>query len=405
MYIKNRILIILITVGTVLRLFSALLPGFKFDVDAWFSWALRLNEVGFSNFYSPNVWTNYTPGYLYVLAFLGFIKNTFILNNEIFYYVLKLPAILAEIALAIFIYNFFAKNSSVKMAAISAALILINPALIFNSAVWGQIDGLLTLFMILSIYYLNKNQLILSSISFALALLIKPQALFLMPIYILYILKNFNLNSIIKLTIPGIFLALIASFPFFPNKPLTGLLELIIKMSNDYNATSLFVYNFWGGVGFWIDDSILWLNFSYRQWGIIMLGIYWIFIFFLYLRKTISLYALATLSLLSFYFLPTRVHERYLYPAIPFLIILFSFYKSKIILFLTILLSLLHFINLYFVYIYYNVLYLKIPVVLYLANLFQIIEKDNKSLSFISTIVFLIISFYILRLEYARKNS
>lgn len=405
MFAKNNKIIFLVLAGTILRLYLALLPGFKFDMDAWFSWALRLNEVGFNNFYSSNIWTNYTPGYLYVLALLGFLKNFLSLNNDIFYYILKLPAIFAEVSLGILIYKLVAKKATIKLANLSAALVLLNPAFIFNSSVWGQVDGLLTLFMVLSVYYLNKNQLVLSSLNFALALLIKPQALFLLPVYFLFIIKNFNFKNLIKLFAPGILFAISFSLPFFLNKPLTGLLELILQMTKDYSATSLFAYNFWGVVGFWIDDSTLWLNFSYRNWGIILIGIYWIFIFFLYLRKTISLYALATIALLSFYFLPTRVHERYLYLAIPFIILLFSLYKSKIIFSLTILISLLHFINLYFVYIYYNILYLKIPLILYLPQIFETIQGNNKSLSFMSTLIFLIISYYILKFEYARKNS
>lgn len=398
-------LYLLVLFGLIIRLVFIQIPGFKVDVDAWAAWATRSYELGFANFYSDQIWTNYTPGYIYVLYLFGAINKLFGLSMEIFYYLLKLPAILSEIALAILVFKIVKEKTSIKLSLFAAGLIVFNPGFIFNSAVWGQIDGLLTLFMVLSIYYLNKNQLILSSITFAIALLIKPQALFLAPAYILFILKNFNLKNIIRLSIPGIFLAITASLPFFPNKPLTGLVELIIKMANDYNATSLFAYNFWGVVGFWIDDSNNWYNLSYRQWSLIILGLYWVSIIFFYFKKSIDLYTLSALALLSFYFLPTRVHERYLYPAIPFLIILFSFYKSKIILFLTIFLSLLHFVNLYFVYIYYNVLYLKIPIILYLPNLFQIIEENNKTLSLLSTLVFLIINYIILKVEYAKKNS
>jgi len=63
---------------------------------------------------------------------------------------------------------------------------------------------------------------------------------------------------------------------------------------------------------------------------------------------------MSALATLGFYFLPTRVHERYLYPSLIFLILAAIEQKSSKIIIFQILLSLVHFLNLYYVYIYYN---------------------------------------------------
>lgn len=396
---------LLVLAGLIIRLTLIPIPGFKFDIDAWFSWALRLNELGFSHFYSPDIWTNYTPGYLYVLGFLGFIKNLFDISTESFYYVLKLPAILAELAIGIFIYKLALQRLSNKIASLSAALVLLNPVLIFNSAVWGQIDGILTLLLILTVYYLNRKSLILSSIFFGLSILIKPQALAIAPIFPLFIFNHFSLKNILKLTFPGLSVILLFSFPFFITQPISGFFQLLSKMIGDYPYISLNAYNTWGIIGFWINDNLKVGILTYQQIGYVFYFLYWVLLAYSFISKKISLYALATLATMAFFFLPTRVHERYLYPSIPFLIILFIFFRSRFILILTSLLSLVHFINLYFVYIYYNVLYLKTPSSIYLPNLYYFIEQNSRFLSVASTLLFLILTIFILRLEYARKNT
>ena len=101
---KYRFLFFLVIGGLTIRLVLANVPGFKIDTDDWFAWALRLDEVGFSKFYSNQVFSDYTPGYMYILSLLVFVKNLLQIDNPTFYLILKLPAIFAEIILGALIY-------------------------------------------------------------------------------------------------------------------------------------------------------------------------------------------------------------------------------------------------------------------------------------------------------------
>lgn len=401
--LKDKIFIILILTGLMLRLVLAMLPGFHIDVSAWFAWAVRLNKEGFTNFYSDEIWTNYTPGFLYILGFLGFIKNILQINDTIFYFILKIPAIIAETILGIFIYRLSIKKTLVWAQA-AVALILLNPAIIFNSTIWGQIDGLLSLMMLLSIYLLGQKKIILSSVTLGLSFLIKPQATAIFPVFGLYLIKNFSLKYIFQSILAIISIVLVLSIPLFTNQPF-GLIELFSKMVSDYSYSSLFAYNFWGVVGFWINDSQKWNGLSYQTIGYIFLFVYWITISCFYLKRKLSLYALASLALLGFYFLPTRVHERYLYPALVFLILISTNLKSKLLLFLTFILNIIHFLNLYYVYVYYNEFYLKLPKVLYNPFLYNFLDSNGRILSLISTIIFIIITFVIIKISYVSKKA
>lgn len=400
---KENILLLLLGLGLVIRLLLAQLPGFKIDIDDWFVWAIRVNEVGYLNFYSNDVFSDYLPGYLYILSFLGFLKNLFLLNNDHFYYLLKLPSITGEIVLALFVYKWLKHKVSNKKALLACSFILFNPAFIFNSSVWGQIDGLLTLFMILSFFYLQKNNLIYASIFFALSIIIKPQALSLLPIFGLYLLTHFSLKNLLSFIAPCLVGLLILSFPFFPTNPFLGLIYKIMETSQQYAVTSLFAYNFWGIVGFWIPDNTIGIYLSYQYWGVILFIFYWVIVSYIYIKRGLPLFVVATLATLSFYFLPTRVHERYLYTGLVFLTLLIPLIKSRLLIFLTLLLSCTHFLNLYFVYIYYNEFYFKLPQILYNPFVYNFLDSNAKLLSIISTLCFTIITLMSLK-TYAKKD-
>lgn len=396
----NSPLFLLIYLGLIIRLLFSFLTGFKIDVDAWFAWALRANDLGLQNFYSKDVWTNYTPGYIYVLYLLGFIKNALDLPDGFFYQILKLPAIIAELILGAFIFKLAAKKYSIKISALISALVFFNPAFIFNSSVWGQIDGLLALLMVLSIYYLKQGSLMMSSVYLALSLLVKPQTISIFPAIGLYFFKHMDPRKLLQLGMPFLLILLILSLPFFPNNPIFGLPSLIIQMSQDYHANSLFALNFWGIFGFWIDDINTFANLSLRNWGIILFALYWIGIAIVYFKKGLGYFELAALGAMSFYFLPTRVHDRYLYPAIPFLLLTAIYLRSRIILYLTAAMSLLHFINLYYVYIYYNVFYSQQQSILFWDYLYRFLDKGGmKILSALNTIIFMFLSLLIVKIS------
>lgn len=414
---KNLVLYYLLLSGFLLRLIFATFPSFHIDADTNFAWSLRVVELGFGKFYAPDVWTNYTPGMIYVFYVLGVLKNLFSLSSDQFYLLLKIPSILTDVTLGFFVYKQLLKTATRRIAFVGLGLCLFNPIFIFNSSIWGAFDAPLTLFTFISIYflseakksssayYLARRKLILSSIFIGIALLIKPQAIALTPVFGLFILKNFSISNILKLSIPALLVVIILSLPFFPRDPIFGFFNLFITMAQDYKGNSLFAYNTWGMFGFWIEDSTNLGFLSYRVWGLLLLSLFWIFFYMLFFKSKFDAFTLSTLAFLAFFFLPTRVHERYLFSAIPFLVLTALQFKSKILIVSLILLSALHTINLYYVYVYYNEFYLKLPKILYIPGFYEFLEMQGKLLSVISTLLFLVITFTIARIVVRRKHG
>lgn len=403
-FFKDRYLILSLLLGLLIRLILTPITGFKFDVDTWFAWAQRLNEVGFANFYSDKIWTGYTPGFLYILSLLGFIKTLFQIGDSLFFSILKYPSIIAEIILGFFIYQIIpTKYKYWKRLAL--VFVMLNPAFIFNSAIFGQFDGLFSLTVILSVYFLTIKKITLSSLFWGIAFLLKPQAIFLLPVFVFFLIKNFSVKNIFQLSIPA-FIAILTGFiPFFAKNPIGGPIELVNNLFGYYPYNSIFAYNLWGVLGFWIPDSKTFLNVSYQNLGYIFYGIYCMFIVFYFLRNKISIFTFSTLTTLGFFFLLTRMHERYLYPSLIFLILISVLKKSPILVVLTTILSLIHFLDLYYVYIYYNQFYLKMPQIIYNANLYNFADKNIQLISFFSTLIFFLISISILKLDNEYKKT
>ena len=402
--LKDKVFIFILIISFFIRLAVALLPGFKIDIEDWAAWAIRLNETGFNHFYSQQVFTDYTPGYLYVLNIIGWIRESFILNNFIFFYLLKIPAIISEILIGIIIYQEIFRSLNRKAATIAAAIILFNPALIFNSSLWGQVDSVSTLFVLLTIISLKKNKLIISSLFFSVAFLIKPQTAIIFPVLIYFIIKNFSFKNLLKLFFPALLLTYLLSLPFFPIQTLTNLIQHITNSANVYPYNSLFAYNFWGAIGFWANDNQLFGSFNFKEWGILLLVGYLIILTYFYFKKNINLYSMTALICLGFFFLPTRVHERYLYPAIPLLVLAGAYLKSKIIYLLTLILCFIHFLNLYYVYIYYNEFYFNLPKTIYNPMVYNFLGEQSKNLSVLSTILFILIFVIVIKDSYENKK-
>lgn len=397
---KNHFLILTLLLGLLIRLTLSPIQGFKFDVDTWFAWAERLNSIGFANFYSDQVWTGYPPGFLYILAILGFIKNIFQIDSTIFYIILKLPSILAEIILALLFYKIIPKKI-INWRKIGLLFVILNPAFIFNSAIFGQFDGLFSLTLLLSIYFLNQDKVIYSSFLGGVSFLLKPQAIFLLPVFSFYILKNFSIRNLLRIALPGIILILLLFLPFFLNNFFGGPIKLISSLLGHYPYGSIFAYNFWGVFGFWIPDTNSLLSITYQNWGFLLFITFWIIIghFYFLKKRKLSLYTLSALSTLSFFFLITRMHERYFYPSLIFLIIVAILRKSYLLLAFTIILTLIYFLDLYYVYIYYNMFYLNLSIPLYNQIIYDFADKNIQFISFVSTFIFMLTSISILKLE------
>lgn len=347
MKIKVSLLLILVF-GFLLRFFLYKYGTYNWDFGTFLSWSNTLVQKGFLNFYK-NAWSDYLPGYLYVLALLGHIKILFRVDQVLLY---KLPAIFADLATTYYIYQIINKEKGETWARVGAIFYAFNPAILINSTLWGQVDSITSLLSVMSIYYLDKNFLV-SSFALSFGTLFKPQVAFISPLILVLMLKNkWEIKKILGYILFAFFIFIAGFFPFRENYSFVEFVKnRILSSANQYPYSSVNAFNFWGLWGFWKRDDVGILN--SKLIGYVLSGVFILF----FLKKQLSkktypleIYgAAAGIFLATFLFL-TRIHERHLLPVFAPLLIFSVTSVSSIVVYLG--LSISYALNLVYAYNY-----------------------------------------------------
>jgi hypothetical protein len=166
-------------------------------------------------------------------------------------------------------------------------------------------------------------------LAYVVAFLIKPQAIALAPVLAVLLLIRYPWRRWLMAGAAGVALGFVLIVPFLGWGSYLGLVQLLRNSVEVYPYTSLFTYNVWGVYGFWEDDRVAsFAGVSLRSLGTLlyMIGIgYGAWWLVRALRRGADLDFTAWASASYFVFLPvmvlTRMHERYLYPLFPFLLV------------------------------------------------------------------------------------
>ena len=294
----------------VLRLFLANFGTLQLDHGTFVAWGNSLATNGFKTFYSG--WSDYLPGYLYILWILGKLNLLFPAFQTILF---KLPAILADVATGYLIYKIIGQ----KRGILFSILYLFNPAIFANSTLWGQVDSLTALFSLLAVY-LVPNAYYLSAVSLAVGTLIKPQAAFVLPAILYLIIKNkTSLSKVLTFGVLGLGVFIMGFIPFNNTTNLfTFIFDRLSISADQYQYGSVNAFSFWGLFGFWKPDNItFWVGLVVSIVSITILTIV------IYKKKIFNgQYLVSSISLLITFLLMTRMHERHLLPVLAPLLVM-----------------------------------------------------------------------------------
>lgn len=369
--------LILVGVGLFLFYFLVSIPYYSGDIKNHLAWAKNIDSQGLYGFYEREIkdiaFPNYPPlsmlmfylsWKLYQLtllvvtllnSYLGIFPSNLIYffkweNVEIAF--LKMPAILATLMIAWCIYllnkAFFKKSK--KYLLLTLSFFLFNPATIYLTSVWGQIDLLPSSFLLFAIFFLFKSNIYLSLILGSLSLLTKQTVIIFWIVYAILVLKKFGIKYISL----GIIFSIVIFYVFylpFHTFSLTWPFELYMKnFSLVAFSTGENAINFWGYLSNFARQSDLnkFLFLTYQQWGYILFGLQLVVVLFLFYFSKFTykrlFFSLGIITISYFFFL-TRMHERYLIPAVAFFGILALLEKRFLI--SLIIFSSINFINLY----------------------------------------------------------
>lgn len=159
-------IVLILLAGLALRLLIAyvLFPGegLGSDLRLFGRWAQVLVDFGPGGFYSNAGFADYPPGYLWILWLVGLLGNAIagLIGQspaDVIPVLLKLPAMLADVAIAYLLYRTAVRWRAPRAGLIAAALFLFIPATWYDSALWGQIDSVGSLLLLGAILLLIEG--------------------------------------------------------------------------------------------------------------------------------------------------------------------------------------------------------------------------------------------------------
>lgn len=358
-------LILLLTIGFLFRSFFALShEGFISDMRCFAYWASRAYEGGFSAFYSADILTDYPPGYIYILYAIGALHSALALEylSPLSMFLLRLPAILCDLGACYIIYRVAVKRFSELHSLMITAFYLFNPAVIMNSSIWGQVDSVFVLMVLIMVLLLMEEKNISAYYVYAVGILLKPQTIVFTPLLLFGIYENvfakdFSSNKFWKNLLCGLSAIAMMVFVCLPFG-LDKVWSQYVNTLGSYPYLSVNAYNLWALLGKNLaSQDTSFLFFTYKELGTIIIVILTLFSALVFFKRRTSAdrYFLSGsfISLTMFLFC-IRMHERYLYPVMLMLLMAFIMTGSKYMMYSYLILTVCHFLNVWHVLLYYN---------------------------------------------------
>jgi 4-amino-4-deoxy-L-arabinose transferase-like glycosyltransferase len=360
-------LAILLLAGLLLRLTIAyvLLPGsgFASDVGTFTAWASQLARSGPADFYATSSFADYPPGYLYVLWLLGGAGNLIgeLLGrggDGVIAGLIKLPPMLADIAIGWLLYRLVRswrgrRPDAERLGLLAAGIYVFNPVTWYDSAIWGQTDAIGALVTLLTVAALIRGNPEGATALTVIAGIVKPQfGVVLAPLLVAVLVRRYLLRPesaprhpvllpaalrgwfeeeqgawrLVSSLAVGLVAATLLLAPFSLDIP--GFVRRMVETAGGYPYLSVNAYNGWALIGAggspplalgggWSADAVALLG---PLPGVVIGGALLIAGFAAGMiragwrddRRSILLVAI--FLALAFFALPTRVHERYMFP-------------------------------------------------------------------------------------------
>ncbi|ACV64972.1 integral membrane protein-like protein [Desulfofarcimen acetoxidans DSM 771] len=309
---------------------AAVLEGHPFDLNTFKSWASAAAD-NLPQVYSGHRSSDYPPLYMYVLYLIGKTASISSMSNY-YNFLLKLPSILADMTTAFLIYKLAGKRLSAELSVLLAAFYALNPAVLVNSTFWGQVDSFFTMLVFFAVLLLSEKKPVLAAAFFTAAVLMKPQGIIFLPVLFFEFVRQRNVKSFVQAILAAFSTVLIVVLPFSLEMGWLWIFKLFSGTLGEYPYASVNAFNFFALIGknFAQDGSELFVL-SYHSWGMIFIVLISLYAWLVYIKgNSISFASPAALLLIAGVFtFSTRMHERYLFPAVALSVLAFIYLKDK----------------------------------------------------------------------------
>jgi len=254
--------------------------------------------------------------------------------------------------MAYIIFKLVKEKLGEKRAQIAALVFLFNPAIWYNSIIWGQYDSVNNFFALLSFYYLLKRNLTGSTISFLISIYIKLSLIIFAPILLVVAIgQKYSFQTYNKSLVFTLIAFLLIFAPFSQGNVFLWVYELYANRVSvvQLQLITANAFNLWAGIAgiHRMSHDILLGPLSYKLWGAILFTISSIppAVLLIKDRGVESVFWALSIVTLSSFMLLTNMHERYLYPF--FVVFLVVAIRNRRVMVYYVLFSLINILNLY----------------------------------------------------------
>jgi hypothetical protein len=322
-------LVAVTTAALGLRLALASGAGYETDTAQFIAWADLGARRRLGDMYLIAI--NYPPGLVSVYWLLGKARAAFpiLTRPDLRYLFIKTPGITADLVVASLVWVLVAPKLGRSRGNWAAALYLFNPAVISDSTIWGQSDGLVPLFPLLALHALERKAWWLVGPLLGAAMATKFQAFVLVVALLAFVLTDFGLWRTAVTAVAALLAFSLIALPFALT---SGQFQRMLQQAYIQNIGLLPALRL-GALNFWevANPAILVDDYSLIQVHAIAVTPKLIGLALFVLASVPAMlagcaargavgraYALGMVAW-SFFMFPTEIHERYLLPAVAFL--------------------------------------------------------------------------------------
>ncbi|MEO7665575.1 MAG: hypothetical protein ABIU97_00900, partial [Dehalococcoidia bacterium] len=210
---------LLLLAGAILQLLIAMGTGHESDLIQFQRWAYDLaHKDPWNVLQGPEFNIDHLPGFLLFLWLVGEANEWLHFSQSEYLYILKLPAVLANVLGALLLYMILhGKRERTRLLAVGIYLAL--PTTLLIGPLWGQTDAIGATFLLLTIYLFDRDRPIPAAVAFTLGFFFKAQIAAALPVFLFWGLRNYPRDVWLKCAGVSFGIALALTLLFFPTEP------------------------------------------------------------------------------------------------------------------------------------------------------------------------------------------
>ncbi len=322
--------------GMLLRLWLAPMVA-QVDINAFRSWMETGVKLGVVRSYSEQVsspWlTNYPPVGMYLITASGYLYKwlaspEFSMADPTYMVFTKLPALLSDVVTACLLLLFFVKLRRKRLGLIAATIYLLHPAVLYESALWGQMDSLSAMFAMGALTAAVWKKPSLAMMIAVLGMFTKPQGIIFVPLFLFLLpAKPKPLLRAFALSAAAVIVVLLPFLLAGKTGDALGVFNLDATLKQTHISWNAFNV-WWAALGPELSNAASatsMLGFvTYRHAGILLFGTLYLILLLAHRkqlrgdlsaeRNAATLSCVAGLIAYGMFMLAPEMHERYLFP-------------------------------------------------------------------------------------------